>query len=73
MDDNFMHCVLVRVVGHEMDGLRQAASRIARDCGSEWYSEPRAKGIALCFETTYARTMFCDYCEKYNIWCENSG
>jgi hypothetical protein len=73
MDDNLKHCVLVRVVGREMDDLRQAASRIARDCNSEWYSEPRAKGTAVCFETAHARTMFRAYCAKHDIWCENSG
>ena len=51
------HLVLVRVTGTELDSLRGAASRIAGETETEWWTEPRPSGTAFCFESVNTRTQ----------------
>jgi hypothetical protein len=61
------HSVLVRVVGIKLDSLREAASRVADESETEWWTEPRPSGTAFCFENANTRTLFCAICARHDV------
>jgi hypothetical protein len=67
------HCVLVRLVGRDLDSLRAEASRFAREFQTDWYAEPQSGGTAFCFDNSHVSTVFRAYCAKYAIPCEDSS
>jgi hypothetical protein len=61
------HLVLVRAIGIELDSLRGAASRVAGETETEWWTEPRPLGTAFCFESANTRTQFCAICTRHDV------
>jgi hypothetical protein len=61
------HLVLVRAIGIELDSLRGAASRVAGETETEWWTEPRPLGTAFCFESANTRTQFCAICARHDV------
>jgi hypothetical protein len=61
------HLVLVRAIGIKLDSLRGAASRVADETETDWWTEPRPSGTAFCFESANTRTQFCAICARHDV------
>ena len=61
------HLVLVQAIGIELDSLRGAASRVAGETDTEWWTEARPSGTAFCFENANTRIQFCAICARHDV------
>jgi hypothetical protein len=59
--------VLISAVGREVDRLRQAASRIAGQSQTEWWTDKAPTGTVFFFDSDQARNSFCSYCNEMGV------
>jgi hypothetical protein len=59
--------VIVRAYGRQLDELRGAASRIARERRVDWSVEAANKGTRFSFEDATSVAAFMSFCEDLGI------
>ena len=59
--------VIVRAYGRQLDELRGAASRIARDHKFDWCVEPTDKGAQFTFEDAASKNTFAAFCAAMGL------
>jgi len=61
--------LIVKAYGKQLDGLRGAASQIARDRKTDWSCEAVDKGAQFSFEEPTSKAAFASLCENLGLTC----